>query len=74
MTEAQEIKGMLEVLGRQFADVKRIFLNSRPPLTRPQFAAATGLSYRTVCRKVWNGEIVEKDGRIPAKYLDNYLS
>lgn len=74
MTESSQILNTLHVMQRQFEELKKAVLLRRPPLTRREFADATGLSYQTICRKVWAKEIREVDGRIPAKYLDNYLS
>jgi hypothetical protein len=69
-TAEARIVGMLEVLLRKVAALEL----KRPPLTRQQFAEATGYSYRQITRKIAAREIRLKDGRIPASELEKFLS
>ena len=70
MTDLAKVTGMLEVVLRKLTALEP----KRAPLTRAAFAKATGYSYCTICRWVDSGKLPLKAGRIPAKYLDQYLS
>lgn len=70
MTELAQIRDSLGLILRKLKSLEP----KRAPLTRAAFAKATGLSYKTICRKVDAGELKLKDGRIPASELDGYLT
>lgn len=74
MTELQQIRALLEAVLRELDQLKKALAPKRPPLTRKQFADATGYSYKTICRKVDAKEIRLVDGRIPASELDKFLT
>jgi predicted DNA-binding protein (UPF0251 family) len=49
-------------------------LPDHPGLTGPQFAKAAGISRTTVGRRLADGTIVRKNGRIPHSELRKFLS
>jgi hypothetical protein len=74
VTEAQQTRGMLETILRELDALKKALAPKRAPLTRRQFADATGYSYKQVCRWIASGRIRLVEGRIPADQLDQFLT
>jgi hypothetical protein len=72
MTEQAQTQGMLETILRKLDSLEKALMPKRAPLTRSQFAEATGYSYRQVTRFIAAKRIRLVADRIPASELDKF--
>lgn len=71
MTQFDEILSLLRGIDRRLREIEGL---RSPNLTIVAFAERAGVSAKTVSRRIAAGEVVKRNGRVPASELSKFLS